>query len=222
MKQKISFAVLLIGMLLVGGCGSKDKQVDIDVLNTSQQGLFQEYRAQIPQGSVTKTIDLEKSTVRWTGRKSYGDTSYSGTVDIQAAELYYLDGILIGGQFVMDMNTIKTDGDVTSLDDHLKNEDFFDVVNFPTSRIAFTLVRDAGLKGVKNISGDLSIKDVRRNIQFPAKIESVDGVEHATAQFKLDRTLWGITYGSGKFFKELGDKMIDDMMEFDLDIYTQK
>jgi len=222
MNHKIVFAVLLVGVLITGGCGKSSDQAALDKLDSQQQQLFEEYRTQIPEGGETKSIDLEKSTVRWTGRKSFGDTSYSGTVDIQAGELYYMDGVLTGGQFAIDMNSIRTDGGVASLEDHLKNEDFFDVSSFPTSRFAFTLVRDAGLKGVKNISGDLSIKNVRKNIQFPARIEAIDGVEHATAQFKVDRTLWGVTYGSGKFFKELGDAMIDDMMEFDIDIYTQK
>jgi hypothetical protein len=32
----------------------------------------------------------------------------------------------------------------------------------------------------------------------------------ANASFDIDRTEWDIKYGSGKFFQDLGDKMIND------------
>ena len=37
-----------------------------------------------------------------------------------------------------------------------------------------------------------------------------DGKLGAYAEMKIDRTLYDIKYGSGKFFEGLGDKMIDD------------
>jgi hypothetical protein len=30
------------------------------------------------------------------------------------------------------------------------------------------------------------------------------------ADFELDRTLWDVRFGSGKFFEDLGDNVIDD------------
>ena len=37
-----------------------------------------------------------------------------------------------------------------------------------------------------------------------------DGKLGAFAEMKVDRTLYDIKYGSGKFFEGLGDKVIDD------------
>jgi hypothetical protein len=44
----------------------------------------------------------------------------------------------------------------------------------------------------------------------------------ATADFSIDRTDFGVTYGSGNFFKEIGDKAINDDMMFTLNIVAEK
>jgi hypothetical protein len=41
----------------------------------------------------------------------------------------------------------------------------------------------------------------------------------ATTTLKIDRTKYGIKYGSGSFFDNLGDKSIND--EFQLDVILQ-
>jgi len=41
----------------------------------------------------------------------------------------------------------------------------------------------------------------------------------ATTTFKVDRTKYGIKYGSGSFFDNLGDKTIND--EFELTVSLQ-
>jgi hypothetical protein len=35
----------------------------------------------------------------------------------------------------------------------------------------------------------------------------------ATADLEIDRTVWNVRYGSGKFFKNLGDKVIADKIK---------
>jgi hypothetical protein len=40
----------------------------------------------------------------------------------------------------------------------------------------------------------------------------------AKADFVIDRTKWDIKYGSGSFFKEMGDKAIKDEIIFSLDL----
>jgi hypothetical protein len=41
----------------------------------------------------------------------------------------------------------------------------------------------------------------------------------AVGKIVIDRTLWEIRYNSSSFFKDIGDKAIDNMIEFDLDIH---
>jgi hypothetical protein len=40
----------------------------------------------------------------------------------------------------------------------------------------------------------------------------------AKATFEIDRTEWDIKYGSGKFFKDLGDKVINDNFQISFDL----
>ena len=37
---------------------------------------------------------------------------------------------------------------------------------------------------------------------------------------KLDRTKWDVKYKSGNFFKDLGDKLILDEIEFDISLLS--
>ena len=60
-------------------------------------------------------------------------------------------------------------------------------------------------------------------VEFPAKVEMKDGVATGTAKLELDRTKWGLTYGSGNFFKELvADKIINDKFEISLNLTAKK
>jgi len=93
--------------------------------------------------------------------------------------------------------------------DHLNSADFFDVKNHSASTLEINSVKN--IEGNKYIvNGNLTIKGISKPIEFPATIEVKDGKLAAFAEVKIDRTLYDIKYGSGKFFEGLGDKMIDD------------
>jgi hypothetical protein len=40
--------------------------------------------------------------------------------------------------------------------------------------------------------------------------------DKATSTLMIDRTKYGVQYGSGSFFDNLGDKTIDDMFQLDV------
>ena len=44
----------------------------------------------------------------------------------------------------------------------------------------------------------------------------------AKATIKIDRTKWDIVYNSGNFFKDLGDKLILDEIEFDISLLSAR
>jgi polyisoprenoid-binding protein YceI len=60
------------------------------------------------------------------------------------------------------------------------------------------------------IKGDMTIKGVTKPIAFLAEV----GNHILKAELTLNRTEFGIKYGSGSFFDNLGDNVIKD--EFDL------
>ena len=91
----------------------------------------------------------------------------------------------------------------------MNSEDFFHTENHPTANLVFTDVKSTG-KNSYEVKGDLTIKGTTKPVTFDVSVYG----SKATATVKVDRTDYGIKYGSGSFFDDLGDKAIYD--EFDL------
>ncbi len=168
-------------------------------------------------------VNTEKSTVKWIGSKV--SENHEGTVNISQGYLDIEHGVLVSGQITIDMNTIKTT-DMSEkynlkLDKHLKNEDFFDVNEFDVATI--TIVQAwRGIGNEYKILANLTIKGITHPISFGADV-NVDGLSYlATAKIKIDRTKWDIKYNSGNFFKDLGDKLILDEIQFDVSLISVK
>jgi len=174
--------------------------------------LFSLTAATVPQHG--GEVDLAASSVTWLGKKVVGE--HSGTINLKSANLEFKNHKLTGGQFVMDMTTIACtdlEGEwAQKLVGHLSNEDFFEVNNHATSELKITEVRNTKLADNYSITGDLTIKGITHPIQFNAMVSA----HSAKATIKIDRTKYGIKYGSGSFFDDLGDKTIDN--EFTLTI----
>ena len=168
-------------------------------------------------------VNTENSTVKWTGSKI--SSSHEGTVNIIKGALNIDHGTLVGGQFSIDMQSLATT-DMSEeynkkLDGHLKNEDFFNVSEFPTASITIT----NALRGSGNsykIIANLTIKGITHPISFAADVDVNGKNFFATAKIKIDRTKWDIKYNSGNYFKDLGDKLILDEIEFDIFLLSVK
>lgn len=164
-------------------------------------------------------VNTEKSTVKWTGTKITG-SSHTGTVAISEGGVQVEGGKISGGKFTIDMTTINVtdlDGSMkTKLEGHLKNEDFFSVEKFKTARLAIT-----GVNG-DNVTADLTIKDKTHPVSFPVKVVmNAAGEMTATAKIEVDRAKYDVRYGSGSFFDDLGDKTINDIIEFEVTIVAK-
>lgn len=162
---------------------------------------------------VTKKVDVDKSKITWLGKKVTGQ--HEGTVQLQNGVLIFGKNELKGGNFTMDMRTISStdlQGEwKDKLDGHLKNDDFFGVDNHPTSKLKFKTISNKG-NGVYTIVADLTIKGITNPVTFDLNVAQ----NSASTTFKIDRTKYGIKYGSGSFFSSLGDKTIND--EFDVTV----
>ena len=160
---------------------------------------------------IKKEIKVENSKVVWKGYKVTG--SHEGTINIKSGSLSFNDGKLTGGECSIDMTTLVST-DLTGeykgkLEGHLKSDDFFGVEKFPTATLIFTDVKVKG-KNSYNITGDLTIKGKTNPVTFEISIYG----SKATTSLKIDRTKYGVKYGSTSFFDGLKDKAIYD--EFDL------
>jgi len=158
-----------------------------------------------------KKIDTKASKLTWTGYKVLGQ--HEGTIDFKDGALEFKEGKLVGGMFTIDMTTINTTdlsgGGKQKLDGHLKSDDFFGVAKFPTATLKFRKVVETD-DNTYRIAADLMIKGNKSPVSFTMELEE----NTAETKLKVDRTKFGIKYGSATFFDNLKDKAIYD--EFDL------
>ena len=72
------------------------------------------------------------------------------------------------------------------------------------------------------VAGDHTIKGQTHPISFPANIVITKKMVKATGKVTIDRTLYGIKYGSGSFFDNLGDKAINNEFSMDIQFVANK
>ncbi len=170
----------------------------------------------------TYLVDADNSQLRWTATKLTG--SHWGYVKIKKGEIVLNQKQIISGKIFVDLNSITVEdmGDspwAEKLVNHLKSEDFFDVKNFSLASLD---LKSSNLKdGSFLINGDLAIKGKTHQINFPAVINFSDSGPIASGQLKIDRTNYNIKYRSGKFYPDIGDKLIYDDFIIDFILKTR-
>lgn len=174
-------------------------------------------------------VDSDASVIQWKGSKPL--KTHHGTIKLQSGIIAMSGDIVESGAFTIDMNSIE-DLDLegnskTNLENHLKGTvegkegDFFNVNKYPVSSFELTGVSEKDGKSM--VSGNLTIKDITNNIEFPAMLTVGDDyLKLVSEPFKLDRTKWGVNFGSKTVFDNLGDKFIDDEMEITISVVAKK
>lgn len=207
--KKVFFA-LTIAFVAVG-CVSNPDGEKAETTNAAEVSTSTE-------GTVYK-VDPSASTLEWTGRKVTGQ--HNGTINITEGSLTASNGALSGGNFVIDMNSL-VDSDITDaemkakLEGHLKSDDFFATDKFPTSKFEITKVEDKG-DGKITISGNLTIRDITKNITFDAVLaENTPEKISANADFNINRKDWNIQYTGMK------DDLISDEINFKVKLVSAK
>lgn len=159
------------------------------------------------------TADAGKSTLSWLGEKVTGQ--HTGTIALKEGWLSWNNNKIVGGEFTIDMTTIKDNDKSERLEGHLKSDDFFGVEKFPVSKLTLT-ASDSFEKGTATVKGNLTIKGITNPVEFKAtRMVKEDGTYYY-ANIVVDRSKYNIRYGSGSFFDNLGDKVIYD--EFKLKV----
>ncbi|MVM37900.1 transcriptional regulator [Spirosoma sp. HMF3257] len=191
------------------------------------------------EGQKKYIIDTKQSVVvwqgsmllgGWEGTKFLGDGSNTGDVDLVKGELLIENRHLMGGAVEVDMNTIEQKFDDQR--QHNKLPPFFDVKKFPVSTFVITKVEtgndgntkvpnDGSIKvtteGNIKVTGNLTMEGITKAVTFPAKMhfkDGMDGTVEVNGTLILDRTDWGIDYGSEKHFYQSGDAILDDVKFF--------
>lgn len=171
-------------------------------------------------GAEKYNIVFDKSTLEWKARKVAG--AHNGTVELKSG-FVEIDGEKVNnGLFEIDMTTIvnldiKKEDMNKKLIGHLSSDDFFSVEKFPGSTFKISSVTKTNGDDY-TIKGDLTIKGITHEIEFPAAIHKMDNGYHVSAEFQIDRSKWDIKFRSAKFFENLGDKLIYDEIDYKLNL----
>ena len=161
-------------------------------------------------------VDVEKSTVKWTGEKLTG--KHWGYIKLKSGDLTLKDGKITGGNFVIDMNSISNEdlesGEYNAkLVGHLKSDDFFGTSSYPEAKLVIT--KATAFKGnTADVRGDLTIKEKTESILFTV---TKNGDKYS-AKIVVDRSKFDVKYGSKSFFEDIGDKVIYDEFTLDVDL----
>jgi len=163
----------------------------------------------------TKKFEIvaAQSNIDWVGRKVTG--AHNGTINVKNGILTISDGKLAGGRFTIDTTSIKildvTDPDTNAqFAGHLASDDFF------SSEATLIITSIASIDGVAHINGNLTIKAITEPVSFSANINIAGEILKASGKITIDRTKYNMRFRSGNFFKDLGDTLIYN--DFDLDV----
>lgn len=196
----------------------KDNQNQVDATDA-------ETEAQASDAAATYTVDPAASTIMWVGSKPTAD--HTGTIALLNGTVNVNGETIEGGEFTIDMTSINVtdlEGDnAASLKAHLegtvdgKQTDFFNTPEYPTAKFVIT-----GLEG-NTLSGNLTLKDVTKNVSFPVTVSYNNGTMILNSEeFTIDRTDWGIKYGSSTFTDIVADKAISDDIKLKVNLVATK
>ncbi len=210
MQKALSMIMTVSVLLLAVSCAQAPKA---DEAKTSAPKTEKKAPAQ----AQALKIDLKKSQVTWVGTKQTGK-SHNGTIDLAGGNLAVIGDDISAGAFVINMKSLKAvdmdEENNAKLAGHLMNEDFFEVEKYPTATFSITSVKPFVAKegekvlfegATHTIEGNLTLKGKSNNISFPARVNNTADGLNATANFNIDRSRWGVSYGNDK---SLGDRFI--------------
>ncbi len=176
------YALLSLFVVFLIGCAQPPSDVTVAQIEPSAADSSGNIVAEVDNSDSgdSKPIDVSASSFEFEG---FGPgKSHTGTFDEISGTLIYSDGVVVGASGVIQAASVNTG--IGGLDKHLKNDDFFDVENFPEIRFASSSLAD----GV--MSGDLTFHGVTNEVSFPVEVTA----NSVTADFLLDTTPFGMKH----------------------------
>jgi rhodanese-related sulfurtransferase len=192
-------------------------------LEGEDAGVLERVEPALPSEETHYMVDCEQSVIDWSGRNR--NTTHHGTLRLSSGGIGIKKG-KIKGMFEVDMTSIRDmdlEGDPLQpkLMAHLMSEDFFFVRMFP--RASFTITSAKQIEEVPSslpnfrVQGVFELRGLANNIEFPATVSPLqDGEVRIEAHFDIDRTRWGVLYGSSRFFEHLGYHLVYNLISLQI------
>lgn len=182
----------------------------------------------------TYSIDTSDSAIAWSaGKPAIAGYIHNGTFSLDSGSVNLTESE-ITGEFVVDINSLKVTslgggkaGQESSLEGHLKGERFFDAETYSTATFVITDVSPKVLPGPSmqdyTATGELTLKGQTKEITFPMQVFVVSENEiWVEADIALNRTEWGISFGSASVAEEITENIIGDTVNLDLSVKLTK
>jgi len=217
-KQVLSlFAIATLSILAFSCKGEKKNETTATEAKTEKVET---------DSAVKYKADPATTVITWKGSKAVGG-SHDGTMRISSGSLATKDGKLESGSFIIDIKSLEVkdipfeDQGNADLKSHLLNEDFFDAGKHPNA--AFSITNIADKDGKTMVEGNLTIKGQKKNISFPATVDvSGNDITLTSEPFTIDRTDFGIIYGSSSIVGLAKDRIISNDIELSVTVKGTK
>ena len=214
MKKILQLAVLVICI----SCSSESAKKS----NSSNSAASSQGAIVYQPGSYNLLPDSSK--VAWLGTELTTNTHF-GSLRAQSGNLKIdKDGEVVGNITINMQSILVEDLKGRSkevLENHLKSDDFFGSNNFPTATLEFRSSNLYNNDGGHIFNGNLTIKGITNEVEFSAKLIKQTSLLHAVGKLVFDRSKYNVRFRSGSFFDDLGDKLILDDIEVDINLIAE-
>lgn len=184
--------------------------------------------AQAKTAPTKVSINTKESQINWAGEKIIPGKGHKGTVKIKDGHITLTKGLLSGGEFTIDMDSIDSTDLSGSMEKklvgHLKSPDFFDVKSHPTATFKVLKVAPKG-KDSFDITGELTLRGKTHKEIFNVKVTRSGKTMAATGKLNFDRKKYNVKYNSEADFLSKAisvpkDRVIKDTISLDLSLKT--
>lgn len=218
-KNKNLFVVASLALFILTSCSAQTERTTLETSEATEIATEENTNAE------TISINTEESLVTWNGYKSLLDTTHEGTIRISEGEFLVENNQLVGGNFTLDITTLDNSdlegGMKEGLLNHLNSEEFFNTAEYTEGKFQITKVTPIQENGATHqISGNLTIKDITKNITFKSNIEGLDSTSiTATSDFNIDRHDWELGHSNEpSILDQVKDNALKDEVRIRLEI----
>jgi polyisoprenoid-binding protein YceI len=218
--KKVILSIFALGAVLTS-CGDTGREID------AQDA--QDVTDNTTETTISFSTVAEGSKVNFIGYHIGGTAPRKGTFSISEGSIKTTDNVVTNGDFTLSVSTL--DIDVTSVDNeeekgklegHLKSADFFNDSLYPTLKFEITEVTSeysADSTFSSKLTGNLTLLDSTKSVTFFANVSADENtVSVKSENFSIDRTQWGLVYGS----EGLENAMISNGVDLEIDVTLNK
>lgn len=175
--------------------------------------------------SGTYEVEPTNSAVTWTAKKITGKTHF-GSVQFGSGSIEFANGNIQSGNITIDMTSIEVldikdkEEMKAKLEGHLNSPDFFDTAKFPTAKYTVTS-SEKGENSSFKLTGNMTIKGITQEVTSDILLTLKGELLVGGGTLTIDRSKFDVKYGSGSFFDDLGDDLIEDEISFKIKIIAK-